>query len=107
MAQPTKAGHWLCNKCNTWNRVYSNATKAIVCPFCSAPKDIDTKETAKGGKPTQVDKDLFAFLKDATADQISVISDKFGISDNIFTYMKGALLVDKTKIWAFIEDELI
>ena len=106
MAQPTKAGHWLCTKCNTWNREYTNATKEVVCPWCSAPKGTGTKETAKGGKPTEVDLELFKFLKGANKEQIARISNKFNINVEIFTYMKTALLADKKKIMAFVEDEL-
>ena len=107
MAQPTKAGHWLCTKCNTWNREYNNASKKVVCPLCSAPKPITTNETAKGGEPTQVDKDLFAFLKDATDEQVTKIQKFININSNIFEYMKTAPLVKKIEILEFVEDELL
>jgi hypothetical protein len=79
MSEGTKAGKWLCKKCHTWND--NRSTKE--CPFCSTKRpDSNKSETAKGGEPTKVDRDLFMFLKTAS-------------------------LADKTKIMKYIEDEIL
>ena len=100
-----KAGHWLCPKCHTWNREYSNATKKVVCPFCSAEKP--DQETKMGGSPTKIDLDLYAFLKNATDEQKNTITKRIGTNKNIFLYINHALLKEKKEIMKFIEEELI
>lgn len=79
MDLPSKKGKILCKKCHTY---YDERPGKQKCPWCDTMKpDPEKSETAKGGEPTQVDKDLFEF-------------------------MKGATLEQKTKIMKFIEDEL-
>jgi len=79
MAMPEKAGKVLCKKCHTYYTLKAGKQK---CPWCDTMKpDPNKSETAKGGKPTQVDKDLFNFMKTAS-------------------------LEEKTKILKFVKEEL-
>ena len=102
-----RAGHWLCTKCHTFNKEYNNATKKVVCPFCSTPKpNPENSETAKGGEPTKIDRELFELLKNASDEQIERISKHIGTDKNLFVYMKTANLKEKESIVKFIEDIL-
>lgn len=67
MDMPSKNGKVLCAKCHTY---YTEKVGKQVCPWCSTPKpDPEKSETVRGGKPTQVDKDLFNFMKGATLEE--------------------------------------
>jgi hypothetical protein len=105
MDLPSKAGKVLCRKCHTY---YTEKAGKQKCPWCDTLKpDPNAAETAKGGKPTQVDRDLFAFLKKASVDQISRLTTFLKTDVEIFKYMGNATLAEKQAIMKYIEDEIL